>query len=83
MRATGPAGETVIAVYARQLADRDCAPAERFTRSFNYPEESAVKTKADIPRLGIKAYFCLQRVLRLPQGSVSQTGGLYLPDDFQ
>ena len=77
---TGPAGETVIAVYARQLADRDCAPAERFTRSFNYPEESAVKTKADIPRLGIKAYFAsnvccaYRRDLFLKQGGfISRT----------
>ena len=54
----GPSGEKVIAVYARQLPDKDCAPAERFTRGFNYPEESRVKTQADVESLGIKAYFC-------------------------
>ncbi len=53
----GPKGEEVIAVYARQLADRDCGEAERFTRAFNYPEESRIKTKADIETLGIKAFF--------------------------
>lgn len=53
----GPEGEEVIAVYARQLADRNCGEAERFTRVFNYPEESRVKTAADIETLGIKAFF--------------------------
>ena len=31
---------------------------ERFTRSFNYPEESRIKRKADLETLGIKTYFC-------------------------
>lgn len=53
----GPEGESVIMAYARQLPDRDCSLAERFTRSFNYPEESCVKTKADRERLGIKTFF--------------------------
>lgn len=53
----GPEGEAVIMAYARQLPDKDCALAERYTRSFNYPEESFVKTKADLKRLGIKTFF--------------------------
>lgn len=53
----GPQGESVIMAYARQLPDKDCAMAERYTRAFNYPEESCVKTKADLPRLGIKTFF--------------------------
>ena len=32
--------------------------AEQYTRSFNYPDKSRIKTKEDIPVLGIKAYFC-------------------------
>lgn len=43
--------------YARQLPDKDCPLAERYTRSFNYPEESCLKTKADLKRLGIKTFF--------------------------
>ena len=43
--------------YARQLPDKDCPLAERYTRSFNYPEESYLKTKADLKRLGIKTFF--------------------------
>lgn len=53
----GPAGETVAMAYARQLPDKDCRPIERYTRGFNYPAESCIKTKADRLRLGIKTYF--------------------------
>lgn len=53
----GPGGESVIMAYARQLPDKDCAMAERYTRSFNYPEESCIKTKEDLGRLGIKTFF--------------------------
>ena len=53
----GPEGEAVIMAYARQLPDKDCPLAERYTRSFNYPEESCLKTKADLKRLGIKTFF--------------------------
>ncbi len=52
------AEDPIAAAYARQLPDKDCRTIERYTRSFNYPEESFVKTGADLPRLGIKTYFC-------------------------
>lgn len=48
----------VGAAYGRQLAADDCREIERFTREFNYPEESSIKSKEDISRLGIKTYFC-------------------------
>ena len=44
--------------YGRQLPRTDCRIAEKYTREFNYPESSCVKTLKDVPRLGIKAYFC-------------------------
>lgn len=53
----GPEGEAVIMAYARQLPDKDCPLAERYTRSFNYPEESCVKTRADLEQMGIKIFF--------------------------
>lgn len=52
------ADERIGAAYARQLPEKDCSVIERYTRSFNYPEESRVKTAADLPKLGIKTYFC-------------------------
>ena len=51
-------GENVAAAYARQLPDKDSSEAERYTRQFNYPGESCVKTKADLPALGVKTFFC-------------------------
>ena len=44
----------VAAAYGRQLAAKGCSPEERFTRSFNYPETSRVKSKEDLEELGIK-----------------------------
>lgn len=54
---SGPAGEPVAAAYARQLPNRNCALAEKYTRSFNYPDKSFVKTKGDLEELGIKTFF--------------------------
>lgn len=51
-------GETVAAAYARQLPAEDCHFLERYTRTFNYPAQSAVRSQKDLPRLGIKTYLC-------------------------
>lgn len=48
----------IDAAYARQLPAADCALIERYTRSFNYPDTPSVKTKADLPKYGIKTFFC-------------------------
>lgn len=48
----------VGAAYARQLPNADCSVLERFTRDFNYPPQSRVKTAADLSELGIKTFFC-------------------------
>ena len=48
----------VWAAYARQLPNEDCREVQKYTRSFNYPEQSMVKTKEDLDRLGIKTFFC-------------------------
>ena len=53
----GPDGEQVIEVYGRQLAEKDCRMAEAYTRQFNYPDKSQLKTIKDLPRLGIKTFF--------------------------
>ena len=50
--------EQTGAAYARQLPNADCSFVERYTRSFNYPEISSVRTRADLPQYGIKTYFC-------------------------
>lgn len=48
----------IAAAYAKQLPLEDCREIEKFTRSFNYPEEPRIKTKKDIDTLGIKTFFC-------------------------
>lgn len=50
--------EGVKAAYARQLPSYDCHTLERYTRSFNYPEDSFIKSIEDLPKMGIKTYFC-------------------------
>ena len=49
--------EDVVMISARQLPRREAKPDEALVREFNYPAESFVRSKEDIPRLGIKAYF--------------------------
>ncbi|MCD7819547.1 MAG: glycosyltransferase family 2 protein, partial [Lachnospiraceae bacterium] len=48
----------VCASYACQLPQKDCGLLERYSRSFNYPLQSRIKTAKDLPELGIKTYFC-------------------------
>lgn len=48
----------VKASYGRQLPNDTCREIERYTRSFNYPEHSRVKSAEDMPELGIKTFFC-------------------------
>ena len=48
----------VGAAYARQLPKKDCSEVERYTRRFNYPEESRTKSAEDLPELGVKTFFC-------------------------
>ncbi|MCD8347079.1 MAG: glycosyltransferase [Lachnospiraceae bacterium] len=48
----------VGAAYARQLPRQDCKELERYSRSFNYPPQSRMKTEEDLRTMGIKAFFC-------------------------
>ncbi|MBQ0001371.1 MAG: glycosyltransferase family 2 protein [Clostridiales bacterium] len=50
--------ERIGAAYARQLPKKDCGFLERYTRAFNYPEESHVRWEADLEKFGIKTFFC-------------------------
>ncbi len=52
------ASTTIAVSYARQLPKSDCRLMEQYTRLYNYPAESIIKTKASVETLGIKAYFC-------------------------
>ena len=50
--------DNIGAAYGRQLPKKDCGFVERYTRSFNYPENSSVKTAEDLQVYGIKTFFC-------------------------
>lgn len=50
--------ENIAAAYARQLPNAECSFVERYTRAFNYPDRSIVKTKEDMDQYGIKTFFC-------------------------
>ena len=47
-----------VAAYARQIPDQNCGLLEKYTRVFNYPPKSQIKSQKDLPKLGIKTYFC-------------------------
>ena len=48
----------VAAAYARQIPGKNSSVLEQFTRKFNYPEGSRIKSSKDLEKLGIKTYFC-------------------------
>jgi rhamnosyltransferase len=47
----------IAASFARQLPRDDAVPPERIARAWNYPPVSSERSAADIPKLGIKAFF--------------------------
>lgn len=65
----------VCASYARQLPDSRCSILERYTRSFNYGEESRIKTEKDIPVLGIKTFFCSNVCAMYRKTAYEELGG--------
>lgn len=52
------ADEKIKAAYGRQLPNSTCREIEKYTRSFNYPQTSRVKSAEDLKTLGIKTFFC-------------------------
>lgn len=67
--------ERVGAVYARQLPAEDCQLIERYTRGFNYPKTSRLKSAEDLPVLGIKTYFCSNVCAAYRRDVYAQMGG--------
>lgn len=65
----------IAAAYARQLPVSDCHFIEQYTRQFNYPAEPCVKTAADLPKLGIKTYFCSNVCAAYRRDVYEQLGG--------
>lgn len=73
---------TVAVAYARQLPKEDCSVIERYTRQFNYPDSSRIKTKKDIKELGIKTFFCSDVCAAYRRDIFEQLGGFETPVIF-
>lgn len=67
--------ERTAVSYARQLPSESCGKIESFTRQFNYPEESRVKSQKDVKTLGIKTYFCSNVCAAYKRESFDSLGG--------
>lgn len=78
-----PFGDPQIgAAYGRQLPDKDCRLIESYTRSFNYPGESRKKTEADLPKMGIKTFFCSNVCAAYRKSIYEKMGGFSYPAIF-
>lgn len=67
--------EQIKAVYARQLPNAECREIEKYTRSFNYPEKSRIKSQADLETLGIKTFFCSNVCAMYEKATYEKQGG--------
>jgi len=65
----------VCAAYARQLPRQDCKELERYSRSFNYPPQSRIKTDEDLQTMGIKAFFCSNVCAMYRRSAYEELGG--------
>lgn len=74
--------ETVAIAYGRQLPGDEVGVIEQFTRQFNYPEESFVKSKKDLERLGIKTYFCSNACAMYRRAVYNKLGGFVVHTIF-
>lgn len=67
--------QKVAAVYAQQLPRKNARYIEKYTRTFNYPEEDRIKTKADLETLGIKTFFCSNVCAAYRKSMYNEMGG--------
>lgn len=73
--------QTAIA-YGRQLPGEEVGIIEQYTRQFNYPAESSVKSGEDLERLGIKTYFCSNACAMYRKDVYEAMGGFVLHTIF-
>ena len=66
---------SIGASYGRQLASERANFTERYSRLFNYPSESLVKSKADLDTLGVKTYFCSNACAAYRKSVYEEVGG--------
>ena len=59
----------------RQLPKADARRFEQLVRAFNYTDESNVRSKDDVPRLGVKAYFATDVCAAYRRSAYLELGG--------
>lgn len=65
----------IKAAYGRQLPNSTCREIEKYTRSFNYPDKSRIKSKEDLKTLGIKTFFCSNVCAMYEKATYDKQGG--------
>ena len=71
-----------VAAYARQMPEKKSPLLERYTRTFNYPNRSRMKSQKDLPELGIKTYFCSNVCAAYRKETYLELGGFPYPVIF-
>ena len=74
--------ESVGTAYARQMPSDEVGIIEHYTRQFNYPDTDMKKNKEDLPRLGIKTYFCSNVCAMYRKSVYEEMGGFVLHTIF-
>lgn len=74
--------ERVAVAYGRQLPDDKVGVIEHYTRQFNYPDRSMIKSKKDLEKLGIKTYFCSNVCAMYKKKVYNEMGGFVLHTIF-
>ena len=74
--------EAVATAYARQLPTERTGIIEQYTRRFNYPDSSSIKSREDLPHLGIKTYFCSNVCAMYRKRVYEEMGGFVLHTIF-
>lgn len=64
-----------VVAYARQIPNQNCGLLEKYTRVFNYPPKSQIKSQKDLPKLGIKTYFCSNVCAAYKKSIYEEIGG--------
>lgn len=74
--------ESVAIAYGRQLPGRKVGIIEQYTRNYNYPKQSHIKSKQDLTRLGIKTFFCSNACAMYRHSVYDELGGFVLHTIF-
>ena len=70
-----PMDEEVKLVYARQVPNQDAGHIERYTRQYNYPKKSQMKSEKTKEIYGIKNYFASNVCAAYERESFVEIGG--------